>query len=87
MSYTPPGKNSSGIEVTHVSSQGIWLLAEGREYFLSYEDFPWFKEARIGQVLHVEQPAPGHLFWPEIDVDLELDSIEHPENYPLKAAT
>jgi hypothetical protein len=72
-------------EITHVSSQGIWLLAGGHEYFLSYEDFPWFREARIGQVLRVEQPAPGHFFWPELDVDLELEAIEHPEKYPLQA--
>lgn len=86
MSYTPPGKNSSGVEVTHVSSHGIWLLAGDRELFLPYEDFPWFKEARIAEVLRVEQPTPTHFYWPDLDVDLELESIEHPERYPLKAA-
>lgn len=32
--------------------------------------------------LTLERPAPDHLHWPELDVDLSLDSIEHPERYP-----
>jgi hypothetical protein len=24
-----------------------------------------------------------HLFWPDLDVDLAVDSIHHPERYPL----
>ena len=31
------------------------------------------------------RPQPGHLYWPELDVDLSVESIEHPERYPLKA--
>jgi hypothetical protein len=68
-----------------VSSHGIWLLADGRELFLSYEDFPWFKDVPLKTILNVEQPSPGHFHWPDLDVDLGLDSIEHPERFPLKA--
>jgi hypothetical protein len=25
-----------------------------------------------------------HLYWPELDVDLEIDDLENPEKYPLK---
>jgi hypothetical protein len=25
-----------------------------------------------------------HLHWVDLDVDLDLDSLEHPEHYPLK---
>ncbi len=74
-----------GPEVTHVSSHGIWLLASDREHFLPYEHFPWFKEASISQVLAVEEPAPGHFYWPELDVDLSVEIIEHPERFPLRS--
>ena len=37
------GKIASGVEVTNISTHGIWLLVGKRELFLSYEDFPWFK--------------------------------------------
>jgi len=75
----------SGAEITNVSSHGLWLLSENREYFLSYEDFPWFKDAPIGKILNIEEPSPGHFYWPDLDVDLGVDTIEHPDRYPLKS--
>ncbi len=79
------GKTISDVEVTNISTHGIWLLVDEREFFLSYEDFPWFREVPIGNILRVEQPTPGHLYWPDLDVDLSIESIEHPEKFPLKA--
>ena len=79
------GKIASEVEVTNISTHGIWLLVGERELFLSYEDFPWFKEVPIGNILRVEQPTPGHFYWPDLDVDLSIESIEHPEKFPLKA--
>ena len=85
MSSSTHGMPASGTEVTHVSSHGVWLLADGRELFLSDDDFPWFEDAPIAKVINVEQVSPGHFEWPELDVDLGLDSIEHPEEFPLQA--
>ncbi len=85
MSSGAPGKNTSPVEVTHVSSHGVWLLAGDRELFMSYDQFPWFKDAPLGKILHVEEPAPGHFYWPEIDIDLREDITTHPERFPLKA--
>ena len=79
------GTIASDVEVTNISTHGIWLLVGEREFFLSYEDFPWFKEVPIGNILRVEQPTPGHFYWPDLDVDLGIESIEHPERFPLKA--
>ena len=83
MSSSTHGMYTSKVEVTHVSSHGVWLLADGRELFLSYDDFPWFKDAPIGKIMSVEQVAPGHLRWPELDVDVDIESIDHPEKFPL----
>ena len=79
------GTHTSDVEVTNISNHGFWLLVAGRELFLSYEDFPWFKDAPVGKILNVDEVSPGHFCWPELDVDLGVDSIEHPERYPLKA--
>ena len=35
------------VEVTNISGHGIWLLTGGRELFLPYRDFPWFKEQTV----------------------------------------
>ncbi len=79
------GIRTSEIEVTHVSSHGVWLLADGQELFLSYDDFPWFIDAPIGKIINVEQASPGHLRWPDLDIDLAIDSIEDPDKFPLQA--
>ncbi len=85
MSLSAHGKISSAVEVTNISAHGLWLLTRNKELFLSYEDFPWFKDQPIKAVLHVEEQSPGHYYWPDIDVDLSEEIIEHPERFPLKA--
>jgi hypothetical protein len=85
MSSSTRGIPTSAVEVTHISSHGIWLLAGEREHFLPYEDFPWFKDASVKQILNVEQPSIGHFCWPDLDIDLSENSIEHPEKFPLRA--
>jgi hypothetical protein len=85
MSSSAHGIHTSGTEVTNVSPHGLWLLSQGRELFLSFKDFPWFKDAPIGQVTAVEELSPGHFYWPELDIDLGIDTIENPDKYPLAA--
>ncbi len=77
------GRRTSKAEVTNVSGQGFWLLIDGRELFVPFASVLWFRDASIGQILAVEQPSADHLCWPQLDVDLTVDSIEHPERYPL----
>jgi hypothetical protein len=33
--------------------------------------------------MNVEWPSTDHLYWPDLDVDLSVRSIEHPEEFPL----
>lgn len=84
-SLQPHGIDILDIEVTHISSHGIWLLAQNNEMFLSYDEYPWFKEASVSDILNVEALTPDHFYWPELDVDLGINSIEYPERLPLKA--
>jgi hypothetical protein len=83
MKYETLGTDTSTVEVTNVSAHGFWLLLGEQELFLPFETFPWFRNASVGSLVHVELPAPGHLYWPELDIDLEVESILHPEKYPL----
>lgn len=85
MSSKPYGSITSGVEVTNISVHGVWLLAGDNELFMPYEHFPWFKDAPVGKVLNVEEPVPGHFCWPELDVDLAVEAIEHPDRFPLAA--
>jgi hypothetical protein len=71
------------VEVTNISEHGFWLFIAERELFVPFRDFPWFKDASIAAITRVQLPSPHHLYWPDLDVDLSVESIEHPEKYPL----
>ncbi len=77
---------ATSAEVTNISKHGLWLLVNGTdELFLPFDEFPWFKEAPLPGVFNVEQPHRNHFYWPDLDVDLNRDGIEHLEKYPLKS--
>ncbi|THF60816.1 DUF2442 domain-containing protein [Pseudothauera rhizosphaerae] len=77
------GTSTSPAEVTNISAHGLWILLDDAELFLPFTEFPWFREAPIGKVLNVERPSVNHLYWPDLDVDLAVESIRHPERFPL----
>ncbi len=77
------GANTSPIEVSNISRHGLWLLMHDREYFLAFDDFPWFREANLSSILEVQLLHGHHLYWPALDLDLELEAIQFPEKYPL----
>jgi hypothetical protein len=78
-----PGAATSEAEVTHVSAHGFWLLLGDEELAVPYAQFPWFKKATIEQLLAVERPTPNHLYWPQLDIDLAVESLRHPDAFPL----
>lgn len=83
MKSAAPGPSTSPVEVTNVSPHGFWLFIGERELFVPFEQFPWFREASVREIANVQLPSTHHLFWPDLDIDLAVDSIEHPEKYPL----
>ena len=78
-----PGTDTSAVEITNISQHGFWILLEGHELFLAFHDFPWFKDAAVGAIVKVEYHHPQHLYWPDLDIDLHVESIEDPAQFPL----
>jgi len=72
-------------EITNISEHGFWIFIRDSEYFLPFEKFPWFKNAKISQISNVELWHQNHLYWPELDVDLSLEIIDQPGKYRLIA--
>jgi hypothetical protein len=77
------GTSTLEVEVTNISNHGFWLLLDTEEVFVPFDQFPWFKNASIDEILHVELPHAGHLYWPDLDVDIAVESIHHPDRFPL----
>ena len=78
-----PGNITSAAEVTHISKHGFWLLLGDEELHLPFEQFPWFKHGTVDQITTVEHPTSDHLYWPSLDVDLSVNSIRRPADFPL----
>lgn len=78
-----PGNATFAVEVTHISQHGLWLLLGNEELHLPFTQFPWFKQATVEQIVTVERPSADHLYWPLLDVDLSVDSIRRPDDFPL----
>ena len=77
------GKGTLDVEITNIDMQGVWLLMDDKEFFLPFEKFPWFKEATVAKIHNVEFLNKDHLRWPDLDIDLTIESIEHPERFSL----
>ena len=80
-----PRATTSEVEVTNISQHGFWLLLDERKLFLPFGKFPWFKQAPVESILNIDRPTPSHIHWSDLNVDLSIESIEHPERYPLKS--
>ena len=78
-----PGSATLEAEVTHVSTHGFWLLLGDEELSVPFSEFPWFKQATIEQLSDVQRPTQNHLYWPQLDVDLAVESIRNPSAFPL----
>ena len=73
----------SQVEVTNISPHGLWLLLNDEERFLPFCEFSCFRDTNISKTFNVELPSPNHLYWPDLDVDLSVESIHNPERFPL----
>ena len=81
------GTVTSVAEVTHVSKHGFWLLLDSEELLVPFDQFPWFMKATIEQLSEVLWPTPDHLYWPQLDADLSVQSIRDPSAFPLVSKT
>lgn len=77
------GRRISSIEVTNISRHGFWVLLDDKEYFLSFEKYPWFRDAGVSAILDIRLLHNRHLYWPGLDIDLSTDILDNPERYPL----
>ncbi len=73
------------IEINSISELGIKVSIHGKNIFMSYEDFPWFKNQSVQAITHIEKFGENSFHWPELNVDLTDEMIEFPEKFRLRA--
>jgi len=87
MKRSAGGRRIAEAGILNTSASGIWLFVLDKQYFLPYAEYPWFKDAAIKAILNVRLLNRIHLHWPDLDIDLEVQSLERPDHYPLQHKT
>ena len=90
MSVKKNGKNSSQNkskpEILNISPYGMWVLMNQKEYYIDYTSYPWFKEANVREIANVKTIGfNSGLHRPDLDIDVAIEALEHPERFPLIA--
>lgn len=83
MNSSISGKNTLAYEVTNISRNRFWLLANDREYFISYSTYPEFLNMTLNQIFNVKSIDLKQFHWEEQDIDIDIESLEKPETFPL----
>lgn len=76
-------RKSTSANVLMINEQGMMLNVDGQDYFVSYNRVPWLRNATVRHTLNVQKCGDYAIEWPDLDVDLEIDCLKHPERYPL----
>ena len=80
------GKNICTSEVSAIGRDGFWIISNDQEFFVAFGNYPIFRKASVEQIYSMEEISLGQLRWEELDVDIEVAALEHPERFPLKFA-
>lgn len=83
MTLSTPGAATSAAEITAISALGFRLLVDDREYFVPFADYPAFRDGTIAQIYQFQHHAPDQVYWPELDIDIDLHALAEPERFPL----
>lgn len=77
------GRSILDNEVTNIGEDGFWMLYDNKEYFISFEDYPVFRDATVKDIYSMKVITPGQLRWECLDCDIEIRALKNPYEYPL----
>lgn len=69
-------KKISVVEVENISAEGMWISVKEKEYYLSNEEYSWLRDAKVSQICNVKLVQNKRLHWPDLNIDVEIKSLE-----------
>ncbi len=73
----------TSVSVRSIMPDGVFITVLGSDYYLSNNRMPWFRTAKASDIFNVKMLGDYGIRWDNLDVDLEIESLKHPELYPL----
>ena len=71
------------ISVENITPFAIWVFDGKKEYAIPFSEFPCLGKAPVEQLMNPVLTHGFHLRWEELDVDIDLRTLDHLEDYPL----
>ncbi len=71
------------ISVENITPFAVWVFDGKKEYAIPFSEFPCLGKASVEQLMHPTLSHGFHLRWQELDVDIDLRSLDHLEDFPL----
>ena len=59
------------------------MLINDKEYFRPFEKFSFFRDATVRTIHNVQFVNNDRIRWPDLDVELSIESIGNPEIIPV----
>ena len=90
-------KHRAEIKISDITAEGFRLRTFNRDYYVSREDYPWFKDATHREIQDVvlytssfDDPSTcleegDTLHWVSLDVILGTNTFEYPERFPFRS--
>ncbi|OQW41770.1 MAG: hypothetical protein A4C66_09785 [Nitrospira sp. HN-bin3] len=63
------------VDVTHISTYGLWLLTDNSELFVPFMDFPQLRTASLSILKHVVQLRSNRLYWPGLNIEIPVKLV------------
>ena len=73
----------TSVSVRSIMPDGLFLSVGGKDYYVSFDRLPWFRQAKLSDIINVSMIGNEGIRWEALDVDLEIESLKYPERYPL----
>ncbi len=83
MSLKTNGTKQERVKVTGVGNKGVSLDIHGKEYHMSYKDFPWLGSLTAQELGNIYIRYEDEIYFPDLDIELGLEILENPKKYPL----
>ena len=71
------------ISVENITPFAVWVFDGKKEYAIPFSEFPCLGKASVEELMHPELSHGFHLRWEALDIDIDLRSLDHLNDYPL----
>ncbi|MEN8254225.1 MAG: DUF2442 domain-containing protein [Verrucomicrobiota bacterium] len=74
---------TESISVENITPFAVWVFDGKKEYAIPFSEFPCLGKATVEELMHPTLSHGFHLRWENLDIDIDLRSLDHLEDFPI----